>query len=244
MDKTQEEFLKDLEPSNETEVLEQSLDVPKPDDTTTEETETDKFNRRERRLRDKLQSERESSIALAARLEALTEAQKFSRDTVISSYEEKAMRIYGTDTPEAKAATDLLITSLKEVKESATKEALETFREEQRKEKEAVKNEEKTLDAMVEDIEDTFNVTLSDATQKGFFKLLEKLSPKDSNGDVIQYADPHAVWEELQARKQAGQQPNRAKDLASRGINRTGGSPSTTVEDDTTERYLKEQGII
>lgn len=239
---TQEEFLKDLNPKEEG-VFEAPLtpEAPKPEKEE-EESEEQKFNRRERRLAAKLQAEREAGIVMAARLEALTEAQKLRNAVEPSEYLKSVERIYGTNSPEAQEATELLKSALKGVEERATNRALEQFREEQRKEREAVAKEEKTLDTMVEQLEDEYNVSLDSQTKKSFFQLLEKLSPKDSNGEVIAYADHHAVWEELQSRKQ--QPTNRAKDLASRSMVKTGASPSTTVETDSNERWLKENGII
>ena len=200
-----------------------------------------RFNRAERRLRAKLQAERESSIALAARLEALTEAQKFSRENT-PEVDETIARIYGTNTPEAAEATALLQKALANVENRATEKALEKFREEQQAEHESVSKEEENLDDMIEQIEDETGTELTDQTRQQFFSLLERLSPKDSEGNVIEYADHRAVWDELQARKQP--QNTRAKDLASRSMTRTGGSPSQSVEISSNERWLKEQGII
>lgn len=238
MPPTQEEFLKDLEPKDQFEATEITQEEP------TEEVETDedKFNRRERRLQSKLQAERESSIALAARLEVLTESQKFQRENT-PEVDETIARIYGTNTPEAAEATALLTKALSNVKTQATEAALERFREEQQKERDAVQKEEKTLDSMVEEIEDENHVTLDGQSKKGFFTLLEKLSPKDSDGNILHYADHHAVWEEMQSRRKAVE-PNRAKDLASRSMARTGASPQSTVTEDANLRFLRDQGLI
>ena len=236
---TQDEFLKDLEPEQQFNPLEDA--APKEEDSKQEEEDTEELrNRRERRLVAKLQAERESSIALAAKLEVLTAAQKTST-TEAADYLKKVERIYGTDSPEAVAATELLKGALADVKEIAKQEALETFREEQRVVREAEVKEGNQLDDMVEDIEDTYGVTLDGSSKKSFFQLLEKLSPKDSDGDVIAYADPHAVWEELQSRNKVA--PSRAKGLASRGIAKSSSAPST-VERDSNERFLRENGII
>lgn len=244
---SQEEFLKDLVPPQENDPFAQ---VPEPvaaelSPEPAKEDEDDKANRRERRLQAKLQAERESSIALAARLEALTEAQKFSRESSPSSFEEKASRIYGTATPENAAATELLIASIKEASQAAKQEALSELREEQRKTAEATKKEEQNLDRMVEEIEDENGVTLDQPTQTGFFQLLEKLSPKDTQGNVIAYADHHAVWDEYQARKQRAQPPNnRAKDLASRSMVNSGSSPAANLDANVNEKWLLENGLI
>lgn len=238
---SQEEFLKDLEPKNEFDVFEATELLAEGATEEVVESEEDKFNRRERRLQAKLQAERESSIALAARLEVLTESQKFQRENT-PEVDETIARIYGTNTPEAAEATALLTKALANVENRSTEKALERFREEQRKEREAVQKEEKTLDGMVEEIEDEHHMTLDGQSKKGFFALLEKLSPKDADGNIVQYADHHAVWEELQSKRKV--EPNRAKDLASRSMVRTGASPQTTVADDANVRFLKEQGLI
>jgi hypothetical protein len=245
------EFLKDLEVPQSKDIFEQPLvDEPgvtqPPADTTAQvvEPKDEPKNRRERRLEAKLQAERESSIALAARLEAITEAQRQQRETAPSEYVKQIERIYGTNTPEAQEATNLLVSALKGAEDRATERALEAFREEQRKAKEEEANEAKALDEMVDDIEDTYGVTLDDMSRKAFFQELERVSPKDRNGEIIAYADGHAVFEGLQARRHAAQPQTRAKDLASRGMVKTGAQAATTVQDDAQERWLKENGII
>ena len=239
----QEEFLKDLSPDLHPDVLTQPLEPDagqaQPGE---EESNEDKFNRRERRLQSKLQAERESSIALAARLEALTEAQKFRQESEPEEYLKAVEKIYGTNSPEATEATELLKTALQGVEKRATERALEQFREERKQENDSVASEEKTLDDMVESIEDETGQEMDEQTRQGFFQLLERLSPKDKDGNIIEYADHNAVWEELQARKQP--QSNRAKDLAARSMVKTGASPQTSVEADANERWLRENGII
>jgi hypothetical protein len=239
---TQEEFLKDLNPDNKPDVLTAPLTPPAEQATEEQETDEDKFNRRERRLQSKLQAERESAIALAARLEALTEAQKFRQDSEPEEYLKAVEKIYGTSTPEATEATELLKTAIQGAERRATERALEQFREEQRDEYESVAVEERNLDEMVESIEAQTGRDMDDQERQGFFQLLERLSPKDRDGNIIEYADADAVWEELQARKQV--QPSRARDLAARSMVRTGASTNTSVEDTSNERWLRENGII
>lgn len=239
----QDEFLKDLQTNND--VFDQPLN-PQPEAGKPKEDEEEEIpkNRTEKRLRSKLQAERETSIALAARLEALTEAKKFSEGTDESDYLRTVEKIYGTQSPEATAATELLKKALQDVEKTATEKALKTYREEQAREKESLANEEKELDSMVEEIEDEYGISMDANTKKGFFTLLEKLSPKDRDGNVTEYADHNAVWEELQARKERLPNNSRAKDLASRSMTRTGASPSTGVEVDSNERWLRDNGII
>lgn len=242
MPNEQEDFLKDLEPQAEQDPFNTPL-VPEEtpvEETPKEDSDEERTNRRTRRLETKLQAEREAGIALAARLEALTEAQKFRGET--TEVDETISRIYGTNTPEAAEATALLAKALGNVEERATKRALESFRKEQQKQADAVKKEEQTLDSMIEDIEDEFGTTFDANSKKAFFTQLEKLSPKDRDGNIVAYADHHAVYEEMQSRKPAPN--NRAKELASRSRVQSGASPSTTVEHTATERYLMENGLI
>ncbi len=239
----QEEFLKGLEPEEKDNIMERPL-VEIPNDAqavASTDDEDDKPNRRERRLQKKLQEERESSIALAARLEALTEAAKLRGETETTSFEKLAQRIYGNQTPEAAEATQLLIDALKEVKKTSTEEALERFQESQQTERDSVRKEEQNLDNMIEEIEEEYNVSMDDATQKSFFQLLARLSPKDSDGEVVEYADPYAVYEELKSRRQAPQN-TRAKDVASRSMVRAGAPADNKLEDDSIRRFLKSQG--
>lgn len=245
---TQEEFLKDLEqpPQTNPDPFETPL-VPEPekpkDPVVTDEH---KFNRRERRQNEKLQAEREANIALAAKLEVLTEAQKISV-AKNPAVDETISRIYGTATPEGVEATALLSKALSSVEERATERALEVLRKEQAEQNRAVAVEEETLDTMLEDLEDDYGVSLTskedESLRKGFFQLLEKLSPKDREGSIIQYADHRAVWEELQNRQKPAEN-TRARDVAARSMTQTGGSPTVQVQEDVMTRYLKDNGLL
>jgi hypothetical protein len=202
-------------------------------------------DRRHRRLEDKLRAEREANIALTERLKVLAETNKTVSET--SDSIRAVERIYGTDSPEAVAATELLKQALLGVKEEAKREALETIQQERLKEREEVAKEEESLNAILEDLEDEYGADLTsakgEATRKSFFKLLEKMSPKDSEGNVIAYADHRAVWEEYQTR--ASKKPDtRAKDLAARSMTQSGAQTESKLEDDATLRFLKENGLI
>jgi hypothetical protein len=210
-----------------------------------EADETKLRNRRERRLAAKLQAEREAGIEMAARLKALTEAQN-SRETASSSADHLAQieRIYGTESPEAREATELLKSSLKAVEDRAMERALERLREEQSKANEEVVKAERMLDSMMEEIEDEYEADLSnEKVRSGFLTLLQKMSPKDKEGNIIQYADHHAVWEMYQSR-QTSTTDTRARDLAARTMVQSGSSPESKIQEDATVRYLRENGII
>jgi hypothetical protein len=204
-------------------------------------TDPEPKNRRERRLMEKLQGERESAIALAARLEALSESQKSRSEE--SEFLKVAERIYGNSTPELSEATELLKTVLLGVKDEAKREAIAEYQNLRQQEQQAVANAEKRLDTMLGEIEDEANIDLAPAQRTEFLKLLEKMSPKDSNGNIVEYADHFAVWDIYQEKVKAHTPPNPAKDMAARAMVQ-GGSADQNVTTDAHERWLRENGII
>lgn len=243
----QENFLKELEQDvNSFDILDKPLNVEEQATTETEEepenVDEDIKNRRHRRLEAKLQAEREANIAMAAKLEALSEASRMNRNNEPAEYLKAVEKIYGTDSPEALAATELLQNALKSVKEEAKREALELYEEREKARQAEIRREEETLNSMVEDIEDNYNVIFTPELQKKFFKQLEKLSPKDENGNVIQYADHRSVWEEFSSKQVKPVNP--AKALSSRSMTQSGASTESKLQDDVHLRFLKENGII
>lgn len=225
-------------------ILEQPLNPETPEveeEKVDEEPEEDPKNRSERRLREKLEKERIANIELNARLSALSEVQKF-RESEVDAYE-AVSKIYGTDTPETQAATELLKNALKSVEERAKSSALEEFRQERQREQEEVRQASERLDSYIEEIEDEYNVSFSPQMQKSYFTLLEKMSPKDSDGNIIEYADPHAVYE-IFSEKLQKRTDSKAKDLSSRSMVSGNSGSQSVIEDDAAKRLLREAGII
>lgn len=217
--------------------------VKEPEAPIQEEDELEATNRKERRLRDRLQAERESNIAMAARLEALSEAQKFRQEAEPAEYTKSVERIYGTATPEAAEATELLKSAFKGVEERARQSAIEQIRQEQSQEQARVREEEGRLDSYVEELEDAHNVSFTPEMQKSYFSLLGKMSPKDDSGNIIAYADPEAVYEVF-SEKFVKKPESRAKDLSSRSMVQGNASQEVNLSDDAAQRLLREAGII
>lgn len=201
-------------------------------------------NRREKRLMEKLQSERETAIALAAKLDAITQS-KNTRNSEEAEYLAVAERIYGTQTPELREATELLKTALNGVKEEAKREALAEYQRIRQEEQAVVSQAEKRIDSMLEEIEDEYNTDLSSGAHRTeFLKLIEKMSPKDSEGNIVEYADHHAVWEIYQEKLNRNKPVNPAKDIVARGMTQSAGANDTNLSNDAHVRFLKEHGII
>lgn len=267
----QDQFLKDLDndQTREVDILDQPLNAPEKEDKKEEggeptgeeggegkqkeEGEEDDEdgvvkdikprNRRERRLVRKLQEERESSIFLAGKLEAREEAKR-TVNSEEADYLAAVDRIYGNETPEAQLASDLLKKAIIGARDDAENRAYERIKAERQKELEEQRKAESELDNIVDDIEDTYDVTLSEPQERSFLQLLQKMSPKDKNGNVISLADPHAVWEVFQDKLKSKRTDNRAKVLSDRSMVQSGASKDSKLQEDTAARFLQESGII
>lgn len=210
---------------------------------------TPRDNREARRAKAALQSEREANIALNARLEAMTEAQKFQRDTQDLKVDESLLTLYGSD-DNGRRAAEITQRLLEKTKSEARDEALKMFQEEQRKAQAEVGQQEKVLDEMLENVEDEFDVDLTSNTPQAkkarqtFLTLLEEVSPKDREGNVKDFADPISTFKILQSQTTKDSQTNRAKDLSSRSMVRAGASGDSKLEATAQERFLKEAGIL
>jgi hypothetical protein len=145
-------------------------------------------------------------------------------------------RLIGNDTPEklamireAKARDEKLLAQAEE-------RAFSRLTQEQQKEVEADRQAEEELDNSIEEIEETFNVDLTSnnpvarKTRVDFMKFVERIAPKNRNGEITEYPDMNAAFETFQSTKQTAQ-PSRAKDLAARGVAR-----SAEVSDKPQER--------
>lgn len=248
----QKEFLENVDDKKQTvDQLEAPLEPEDKTDVTTEaDTEVDPEqvpddikNRRHRRLERKLQAEREANIAMAARLaerDKMGSKGTSEADALIDEVE----RIYGSASPEAIEATRILKSTLQGVEKRATETAIKALREERAREAAEVQKSEAELDSMVEDIEDEYGVTLTPDQQRGFFKMLERLSPKDEDGNIVAYADPDAVWESYQAAT-TKKPSSTAKNLSDRSMVPSGASGGgQNLTDKATEDFLKSNGII
>ena len=201
-------------------------------------------NRRERRLMEKLEAERSSAMQLSQRLEAMSGAQRAMTEEE-ADYLKSVERIYGTDSPEAEMATNLLKQAFNGVLNDAEQRAYQRLMQEQESQVSAVREAEEEIDYIVDEIMDTYGVDLSPEQEVSYLQLMERMSPKDRNGEVIGLADPHAVWEVFtersNPRSNAGSQ---ARDLASRSLTDGTSSEPSTLNDDVHQRFLRENGII
>ena len=142
-------------------------------------------------------------------------------------------------------ATNLLKTALVGMGKDAEERAYQRIAQERQQQEQQQQEAQAELDGFIDDIEDTHGVEFSEAQEKSFFQLLYKMSSKDANGNVVAYADPHSVYEVFKDRTTKKPAANsQAKKVASRSLKQVGGQQKSTVQEDSTVRFLKENGIL
>lgn len=209
------------------------FEEPKEPEIKEEETpEKPRKNREHRRLEKRLDEKDEMLNALNERVIELSKDKQTSFHS--SEMPPEWIALYGT-TPEAEKAWKVQESLLKSVKESATTDALERFRNEQQEERQEQKKFESFIDAELESLEDTFDTDLTSnapaarKARREFLELVEKLSPKDEEGNVTGYADFESAFEIYKANQSKEKSPevvSRQKELSTRSMQKPGNADS------------------
>lgn len=166
-----------------------------------------------------------------------TEVEKFTKDVGMDEDEltETLTEIIGNDTPQKIAAIKKFRNQLGKLEEKGAERALAQLREQAEAESAEEAQAQEELANAFESIEEEFEVDLTSNTtaarkeRNDFIDFIKRVSPKDGNGDVIQYPD----FEETYKLFKSTQKPvenKRAKDISSRSMTRstdTGSAPTT-----------------
>lgn len=232
-EKKVDEFFDGLpsEDKKEVDIFEEEVNAEPKVEADPEEVPDSIKNRQHRRLEQRLQTERESNIALTERLKALTEVDRFRQDIKTEDVPLDWLSIYGGSTPEgqenAKRAYRLQKEMLVSVKEEAKREALEEIETRQLETAKQQKEFESLIDNELESIEDQYGVDVTSnapsakKARREFLEMVQKFSPKDEDGTIKDYADFGATWEMYQAtQKKVDNSKN--KDLADRTMKQGG----------------------
>lgn len=190
-------------------------------------------NRRHRRLEEALQKERESNIALNERVKTLAElAQERNEEKAAMNVDERFVRLFGAD-ENGKEISRHFTEILNKTRNEAEENALKRFNEQQQQVLNEQKGYESFIDDQLETLEDTYNVDLTSDSPKArksrreFLELIEKVSPKDQNGDIVDYADFGSTFDIYQSSMtKADDSMNRRKEIASRSIQRESSAPA------------------
>lgn len=227
---------------------EKSDDDKKADEARAEER---RLNRQERRRIERLEADKASAIQLAEML-AKEKAAKEERPS--KTEEEDFLKsldsIYGTDTPQHIAATNLLKSafqkSMDRIEAKMEAKTRELIGDQGPDQEELIAEERDELRTIIEEVEDEYGVDLTsrDAAddRRQFLDLLERMSPKDRAGNIVAYADPGSVGELFDERR--SRRADGAKSIAARGLSRSGASNADAIRNKAVEDFLKEKGII
>lgn len=150
------------------------------------------------------------------------------------------IKLVGNDTEEKKQVLKDLSSYFGSLKGEAKKEAVEEFMQDlQKQQQEAVaadKQAQEELDSSFEQIEENFDIDLSSNSASAkklrseFIDYVRKIAPKNEDGEVSAFPDLVGAFEDFQERGKRSTTPNRAKELAARGLTRstdTSSAPAT-----------------
>lgn len=121
---------------------------------------------------------------------------------------------------------------LDDYKMQAKQEALAEIRSEQDRATAEVQEFEGLIESSLEDLEEEYNVDLTSNTpaakkaRSEYLDLVQRLSPKDADGNVTSYADFHETWNIYQSSRPVAPTNTRNKDLAARSISQNSDAPA------------------
>lgn len=138
----------------------------------------------------------------------------------------------GNDTPEKVKALEAYEKALRKIDQESGSRTEKYLSDIQNQERQAEKEAEDELDNAFETIEEQFDVDLtsprSQKVRSDFLTFVERIAPKNRDGEIIDYPDMTSAWETFSEIQKSSAQPNKAKQYASRGIARS--SEATTVQ--------------
>lgn len=164
-----------------------------------------------------------------------SEQERFTRETQTTE-DDYYVRLIGNDTPEKVAMIKESIARdeqrLQEAEERAFNRLSQREQESIQADQQAEEELENAFDSIEEnyDVDITSNNPIARKTRQEFVSFVEKIAPKDRNGDIIDYPDMTSAWETFSEIKKSNQQPSRAKELASRSMARSSEAQSKQPE--------------
>lgn len=191
-------------------------------------------NREVRRLRAKMEEKDEMLGAMNERIIELSKGQT-QRNLLPSEVPPEWIALYG-NTPESQAAWKLNEKLLLNFKESATQDAISKFEAKQDQIRQEQKGFESFIDSELENLEEDFNVDLTSnapaarKNRREFLELVEKLSPKDSEGTITGYADfasTFEIYQQNKGKEKPIETSDKQKELSARTMQKPGSSNPT-----------------
>ena len=136
--------------------------------------------------------------------------------------------VIGNDTPEKVNALNALQKALAGIDQRAVQRAEERVMEIQAKEEEGLYEAHEELESSLDAIEESYDVDItspkSTELRSKFLSYVEKIAPKNKEGEITEYPDMLAAWETFNEIQKATQTPSRSKELANRGLSHSAGT--------------------
>lgn len=161
-------------------------------------------------------------------------------------------RIIGNDTPDKVTAVRELYGIITKQSDLGAEKAFERFQKEQELDREADEAAEQELDEGFDSVEEAFHVDLSSnkplakKMRNEFIDYIERIAPKDENGEVVAFPDFVAAFETFQELNKARvPSASRAKELANRSLSRSSETQETVPTDNswkTVEKVFSKLG--
>lgn len=176
----------------------------------------------------------EKEIAKATANLTPKEEQRFreevKEDGLISAF----TAIIGNDTPEKVNALNALKNEIETIRADAR-----SAREELQAERQADIQAEQELAQGFESVEENFNVDFktNPKLRSEFIEFIERVAPKDSSGDIVEYPDFNETFKLYQEINKKSN--TRAKELASRSATRSSEAPQAPMPADTSWRGVE-----
>lgn len=249
MDKTNQvdEFFKDLpdEDKQVADIFDEKKElktaddskIPDVKDADTENVPESMKNRRHRRLEMNLEVERDARIRAEERLKAMSEMEKFAKETGDIIIPDIAKMFDSSEVGKENALR--LSKVILETREKAKEEVLREIETRREREIEEQKKYEDIIDTQLENLEDEHNVDLtSDApkarkARREFLELVQDLSPKDEQGNIVGYADFDKAFEMYQktSKEVTDDKSNvRREEIAGRSMQRSNANTETVKQ--------------
>lgn len=165
--------------------------------------------------------------------ERLSEKFKEEKPATQQVEDDYYVRLIGNDTPEKVAMIREAMARDERMLQQAEERALGRLSQKEQESIKADKEAEDELETAFENIEENFSVDITSnnpiakKTRQEFVSFVEKIAPKDRNGDIVDYPDMQSAWETFSEIKKSTATPNRAKELASRSMARSAETTTT-----------------
>lgn len=191
-------------------------------------------NRRHRRLEEALEKERLSNIALAERVKVLSEFREDNKPSKSSDELDPRLLSVFENTDAGREGARKLADYMADERARAKKEAFDEIERSNQEQQELLKQSESIIDSNLESIEDKFDVDLTSNAPKAvkmrreFLTTVQKLSPKDAEGNVVEYADFESTFEVFQqTQKEEKVDNSRQKEIAARSMQKPSSQEGT-----------------